>query len=113
MEGRRAKSPSYVTPSRSIRCPLPVSCTFGRTVAARSGAAASSRPALPKRSRTSATVCSSFWRRYDSVLRRAEAEYGVPPEYVVAIIGVETYFGRITGNYRVLDAAESLTRQLG
>lgn len=50
----------------------------------------------------------SFWRRYDSVLRRAEAEYGVPSEYVVAIIGVETRYGGYTGKHRVIDALATL-----
>lgn len=35
-------------------------------------------------------------------------EYGVPPEIVVAIIGVETSYGRVTGKYRVLDALSTL-----
>lgn len=50
----------------------------------------------------------SFWRRYDGVLRRAEAKYGVPPEYVVAIIGVETRYGGYTGKHRVIDALATL-----
>lgn len=50
----------------------------------------------------------SFWRRYGSVLRRAEAEYGVPPEYVVAIIGVETHYGGYMGKHRVIDALATL-----
>jgi membrane-bound lytic murein transglycosylase B len=41
-------------------------------------------------------------------LEKARKETGVAPEYVVAIIGVETYYGRITGNYRVLDALTTL-----
>ncbi|WP_313647002.1 lytic murein transglycosylase, partial [Pseudomonas sp.] len=45
-----------------------------------------------------------FWRQHEAVLARAEQEYGVPAQYVVAIIGVETFFGRNTGNYRVIDA---------
>ena len=49
-----------------------------------------------------------FWGRYDSVLRRAEAKYGVPPEYVVAIIGVETRYGGYMGKHRVIDALASL-----
>lgn len=49
-----------------------------------------------------------FWRRYNGVLRRAEAEYGVPPEYVVAIIGVETRYGGYTGKHRVVDALATL-----
>ena len=49
-----------------------------------------------------------FWRRYDSVLRRAQAKYGVPPEYVVAIIGVETRYGGYMGKHRVIDALTTL-----
>jgi membrane-bound lytic murein transglycosylase B len=33
---------------------------------------------------------------------------GVPPEYLAAILGVETYYGRLTGSYRVLDALATL-----
>jgi len=50
----------------------------------------------------------SFWRRYDGALRRARAEYGVPPEYVVAIIGVETRYGGYTGKHRIIDALATL-----
>lgn len=50
-----------------------------------------------------------FWRdNADSVLR-ASSEYGVPPEIIVAIIGVETRYGKHTGRYRVLDALVTLT----
>jgi membrane-bound lytic murein transglycosylase B len=41
-------------------------------------------------------------------LEKARKETGVAPEYVVAIIGVETFYGRITGKYRVLDALATL-----
>lgn len=49
-----------------------------------------------------------FWHTHRAVLREMEAHYGVPPEIVVAIIGVETFYGRITGNFRVLDALATL-----
>lgn len=49
-----------------------------------------------------------FWRQHEAVLARAEREYGVPAQYIVAIIGVETFFGRNTGNYRVIDALSTL-----
>lgn len=49
-----------------------------------------------------------FWRKYHRSLERAERKYGVPPEYVVAIIGVETFYGRNTGNWRVVDALSTL-----
>ena len=45
-----------------------------------------------------------FWRRYEATLTRAASEYRVAPEVVVAIIGVETSYGRITGSFRVIDA---------
>ncbi len=49
-----------------------------------------------------------FWDRNEATLARAQERYGVPPEYVVAILGVETRYGRITGSYRVLDALMTL-----
>ncbi|MGB0466097.1 MAG: lytic murein transglycosylase B [Pontibacterium sp.] len=49
-----------------------------------------------------------FWQQNKTALARAEKEYGVPAEFIVAIIGVETHYGRITGNYRVLDALATL-----
>ena len=50
----------------------------------------------------------AFWRAHEPVLARAEAEYGVPADIVVGIIGVETFYGRITGEFRVLDALATL-----
>ena len=50
----------------------------------------------------------AFWRRHAAVLDRAATVYGVPPEIVVAIIGVETEYGRNTGSFRVLDALATL-----
>ena len=50
----------------------------------------------------------AFWDAHAETLARAEAEYGVPPEIVIAIIGVETRYGRHTGKYRVLDALATL-----
>jgi membrane-bound lytic murein transglycosylase B len=49
-----------------------------------------------------------FWREHEPELKRISDETGVPCEILVGIIGVETYFGRITGNYRVLDALATL-----
>ena len=49
-----------------------------------------------------------FWRDHADVLARAEQEYGVPAEIVVAIIGIETYYGRNVGSYRVIDALATL-----
>jgi membrane-bound lytic murein transglycosylase B len=49
-----------------------------------------------------------FWHKYRKTLRRAEKTFGVPQEIVVALIGVETIYGRNAGNYRVLDALTTL-----
>jgi len=50
----------------------------------------------------------AFWREHAAALARAERDFGVPPEVVVAIIGVETFYGRNVGNYRVIDALTTL-----
>jgi peptidoglycan lytic transglycosylase B len=50
----------------------------------------------------------AFWRAHAAALARAEEQFGVPPEVVVAILGVETYYGRNTGGYRVIDALATL-----
>ena len=49
-----------------------------------------------------------FWKKYRKTLERAERRYGVPPQYVVGIIGVETSYGRNIGNWRVVDALTTL-----
>jgi peptidoglycan lytic transglycosylase B len=49
-----------------------------------------------------------FWSENAEMLGRARAEYGVPEEIIVAVIGVETRYGKQTGNYRVLDALYTL-----
>ena len=49
-----------------------------------------------------------FWQENSAELQRISDETGVSIEILVGIIGVETYFGRITGNYRVLDALSTL-----
>ncbi|MDQ3271946.1 MAG: lytic murein transglycosylase B [Pseudomonadota bacterium] len=49
-----------------------------------------------------------FWQDNQASLARAEAEYGVPAEIIVGIIGVETIYGRDTGKFRVLDALATL-----
>ena len=49
-----------------------------------------------------------FWDSYADALERAEAQYGVPAEIIVGILGVETIYGRNTGNFRVLDAITTL-----
>ncbi|QMU61637.1 MAG: lytic murein transglycosylase B [Gammaproteobacteria bacterium] len=50
----------------------------------------------------------AFWSENASILAAAEREYGVPPEIVVAIIGVETFYGRYKGKYPVLDSLVTL-----
>ncbi len=50
-----------------------------------------------------------FWHQHRQALERIGAEQGVAPRYIVAILGVETYYGRGTGSYRVLDALSTLT----
>jgi membrane-bound lytic murein transglycosylase B len=50
----------------------------------------------------------AFWRRNARALERATRSYGVPPEIIVAIIGVETYYGRNMGRFRVVDALTTL-----
>ena len=49
-----------------------------------------------------------FWRANADTLARAEAEFGVPAEIIVGIVGVETIYGRNMGNFRVLDALATL-----
>lgn len=49
-----------------------------------------------------------FWLANESVLQRAADTYGVPPEIVCAIIGVETFYGRNQGTWSVLDALYTL-----
>ncbi len=49
-----------------------------------------------------------FWQENQQILAYAEKIYGVAPEVIVAIIGVETYYGRLQGSYRVIDALSTL-----
>ncbi|WP_271412165.1 lytic murein transglycosylase B [Pseudomonas sp. Q1-7] len=50
----------------------------------------------------------AFWNQHAEALARAEKEYGVPAQVIVAIIGVETFYGGNTGNFRVIDALSTL-----
>jgi membrane-bound lytic murein transglycosylase B len=50
----------------------------------------------------------AFYREHRDALERVSMQTGVPAEMIVAIIGVETSYGRVTGNYRVLDALYTL-----
>ena len=49
-----------------------------------------------------------FWAEHEAALGRAEAQFGVPASIIVAIIGVETSYGRNTGSFRVMDALATL-----
>ena len=51
----------------------------------------------------------ALWKRYESELARAEKEFGVPAEIIVAIMGVETVYGKNTGSWRVIDARSVFT----
>ena len=50
----------------------------------------------------------AFWQANQEALARAQKKYGVPAHVIVAIIGVETLYGKHQGNYRVLDALTTL-----
>jgi membrane-bound lytic murein transglycosylase B len=50
----------------------------------------------------------AFWNANARTLERARDTFGVAPEFIVAIVGVETVYGKITGTYRVLDALVTL-----
>jgi membrane-bound lytic murein transglycosylase B len=49
-----------------------------------------------------------FWMSHRQALDQASIRSGVAPEYLAAILGVETYYGRLTGSYRVIDALSTL-----
>jgi membrane-bound lytic murein transglycosylase B len=49
-----------------------------------------------------------FLGRYSEIFRQAEIRFGIPPEIIVAIIGVETRYGKVTGRHRVLDSLATL-----
>lgn len=50
-----------------------------------------------------------FWRENEELINKAAEKYGVDPQIIVAIIGVETFYGGNTGSYRVLDALATLS----
>ncbi len=50
----------------------------------------------------------AFWDQHAEVLARAEKEFGVEPEIIIAIIGVETFYGGNKGSHRVIDALTTL-----
>ncbi|MEW6039704.1 MAG: lytic murein transglycosylase B [Pseudomonadota bacterium] len=49
-----------------------------------------------------------FWRQHAETLSQVQRRYGVPAEMIVAIVGVETLYGRNTGGFRVIDALATL-----
>ena len=49
-----------------------------------------------------------FWKQHADLLAKAEKQFGVPAEIIVAIIGVETFYGKRSGTYPVLDALTTL-----
>lgn len=51
----------------------------------------------------------SFLAKHADIFAAAQQQYGVPPSVIAAIIGVETFYGRITGRFGVLDALASLS----
>lgn len=50
----------------------------------------------------------AFYRAHRALLEQVGKQYGVAPQYIVAIVGVETNYGRNTGKYKVLDALVTL-----
>lgn len=50
----------------------------------------------------------AFWNAHAELLERISLEYGVPAQILVAIVGVETFYGRFTGRHQVLDALATL-----
>ncbi|MGA7802629.1 MAG: lytic murein transglycosylase B [Gammaproteobacteria bacterium] len=64
------------------------------------------RPIFVTRSRIEEGV--KFWDRHANLLDQARQKYGVAPQILVAILGVETRYGTHTGRYRVLDSLSTL-----
>ncbi|MFZ6863576.1 lytic murein transglycosylase B [Undibacterium sp. Ji67W] len=50
----------------------------------------------------------AFWNKNSDLLARAEQQYGVPAEIIVGLIGVETIYGKNTGNFRAVDVLTTL-----
>ncbi len=49
-----------------------------------------------------------FWRAHSAIVDQAAKDYGVPPEIILAIVGVETQYGKNLGRYAVIDALTTL-----
>ena len=50
-----------------------------------------------------------FWKEHEDTLNKAQQKYGVPPEIILAIIGVETNYGKNKGSFPVLDSLATLS----
>ena len=50
-----------------------------------------------------------FVKDHEATLQKAEARFGVPVDIIAGVIGVETIYGRYTGNLRVLDVLTTLS----
>ena len=64
------------------------------------------RPIFVKPDRIQGGV--KFWQENEALLNSVSEGYGIPPEIIVAIIGVETRYGKFTGRHRVLDSLTTL-----
>ena len=64
------------------------------------------RPIFMTKERVNAGA--DFWREHRESLQKVSDDTGVPVDIIVGIIGVETYYGRITGGHRVIDALTTL-----
>lgn len=49
-----------------------------------------------------------FWEQNEAVLLRAQNDFGIPPEIIVGLIGIETMYGKNTGSFRAIDALTTL-----
>lgn len=54
------------------------------------------------------TAGAEFWRDHADAVERASTTHGVDPEILIAIVGIESLYGRRMGSYRVLDALSTL-----
>ena len=64
------------------------------------------RPIFVTKDRTKGGI--RFWKKNEATLKRAAQKYGVPEEIIVAIIGVETRYGKHAGRFPVFDALATL-----
>ncbi|MDB5820500.1 MAG: mltB [Rhizobacter sp.] len=108
LAARRQLDPTFVANALAKARYQPSVARFimpAATGAAKNWAAYRARFVEPIRQRAGV----EFWRANRRWLEQAEAAYGVPPEIVVGIIGVETIYGRQMGNFRVIDALATLS----